>query len=441
MSSGQRVVLLSACALLACGLIAATAQAADPRAQLTRLFQFGLKNTPPAVAGANHQQQLLGRELGDDVRVDYAYGVVLAQQRRYDDALAYLSKYLTARPADLAAWRVRIWAEMQDQRYEAVLGSAATMGKLLAAAQPPQVSPEQLAAATFLGATFTYLERVRTGAIDAERLTANKNALLAQLGNRYRAAWDEGRTAVVSQFDQMNADREARLRGEQLASADKIKRTEAELADKVKEARGEREVTQASTEQLQSASRELSIIALHLNSLAQDRARLSAQIVVLQAQMAEVQQPTTTQLPAATTNRPSDTTPRPGDVFQRNATSTRTGVSLDRYAQAQTIAFALAAVNKQAFEIDREILALRTRAAELGDKGAQEAVRLAKSQQTAAKAAKKAGQLEKQLQRSESERQVRSKSAALTSRMTQFSTYVPLPYEQEAKRVLSWFAK
>ena len=98
----------------------------------------------------------------------------------------------------------------------------------------------------------------------------------------------------------------------------------------------------------------------------------------------------------------------------------------------------LTALNKQAFDMDRQILALQNRAAVLTGKGQQEVQSLAARGAAVQQAAKHAKIIEKKLRREEAA-PPKASTAALTSQMTSLSTYLPFPYEQEKKRVLAWF--
>jgi hypothetical protein len=209
------------------------------------------------------------------------------------------------------------------------------------------------------------------------------------------------------------------------------------LTDATSKAAVEREGQHAAAENTAESQRELRVVQQQLRSLAQDRTLLSAKIVALQASLQELSTPSFTES-SRVNNRGGDT-PRPGDVFTRIDTTVTRTMPLDRMAQAQSIALALATLNKQAFDMDRLILSLQTRGAELTGVSQAEFKKLAESQAEAEKAAKKAEKLSKQLERQEAA--VKKRPAGPTGRMLRFSTYAPLPYEQETKRVLSWFEK
>ena len=133
--------------------------------------------------------------------------------------------------------------------------------------------------------------------------------------------------------------------------------------------------------------------------------------------------------------RPDDAL-RLGGPVRRVDTYVNTA-DIGRWAQARTLAISLGRLNKQAFDMDRQILGLKIRAAKLMGDGTKAAELLEESATLSAKAEKRAAALERQLNRIKTPAAARSstpRSAAPTGRMAQFSTYVPFPYEQERER-------
>src|SRR5580700_4407043 len=81
-------------ALFAVFVAQSTLFGADLAKDTAKLFEFGTKNTPTAVAAAKSQFEQLKRIDPMDRRIDYAYGVALVNQHRYREALPLLSRYL-----------------------------------------------------------------------------------------------------------------------------------------------------------------------------------------------------------------------------------------------------------------------------------------------------------------------------------------------------------
>ena len=426
--------------MLAC-MIAAPALCAygdDARTGLAKLFDLGTNNTPPAVTAARKTAYRLKRANRHDTRIDYAYGVVLANQHRYEDAIRLVNNYLEAQPDDLSAHQVKIWAQLHHKAYADVLASADVLGEQLRAAPDGAPGDEEVEAARFLGVIFGYLELVLSDAVDHDQLAAQKNALLAHLHETHLSAFDQGRELVAEKRAQLEADRDARLQRAEDAIAEKKEQTIAALNDNLDRAADQKETIQSSTQQIRDAHRDLSVIQRQLASLEQDRALLTTQIISVQAQLAQILPP------------PVDV--RPSDPILRNRNSTTPGVlrvedltndpnatmSIDEFARASALSLAIAGLNQQAFDVDRRMFQLRTRAAELAGHGRQRARELAESRQIADTAARQADRLQKQLDRDDAA--LARSAAGPGRRAARFSTYVPFPYERETQRVLDWFA-
>ncbi len=389
----------------------------------TELFDAGHKNTPPAVALARRVAVEWKRQHPDDLRIDYAFGIVLANQRRYSDGRRLIGRYLSTRPDDLVAQRIKLWCEIEDGQCTSALESIALIGKMLALPDGDNPSPDQIVTARYIGVCFAFIKNIQPNGLDEHAFAEQKRALLGNFNEEYILAFDDGVNLVTSELEELKASRVARLKRAEEAADEKSKSITTDLNTSVEKIEAQRNTIQSSTEQVRDAQRELGVIRQQLASLGQDRVRLSAQIITLQTQINILQQ-------GAVVDRRI-----PGD--QRPVVP-RTEVDLAKIVQAQTLSLSLAALNKQAFDMDRLILSLQTRGAELSGTSQAEFKKLSESRAAAEKAAKKAEKLSKQLERQEAESL--KQPPRLTGRMTRFSTYAPLPYEEESQRVLGWFA-
>jgi hypothetical protein len=120
-------------------------------------------------------------------------------------------------------------------------------------------------------------------------------------------------------------------------------------------------------------------------------------------------------------------------------TNTMSGPTTSKFAQIMALSMALGGLNKQAFHMDRQLLSLQQRYAELTNESLEEADSLGRYDVAARQTARHAKAMEKKINRQSAAQ--KSSSTALTSQMTSLSTYLPFPYEQERKRVLAWFEK
>ncbi len=411
--------------LMACMIAAAPicARGADVAGGMEKLFAAGQRNAPPAVAAARQHAHTLKRASPKDVRIDYAYGVVLANQRRYDDAIRLLARYLKTQPRDFAAHQVKMWAEMQNKRYIDVLRSATAISKQLLPGQGVAPQDENVEMARFLGMVFAYFELVRSGLVDSQQLSKRKNALLARLGESYLTAFDEGRAAIAAKLEKLETERDNRIKRTQEAADRRKQQTQDALNLNRDKAATQQETIQASTEQLRDAQREFRLVQQRFVTLSQDRRALGLQFANVEAQMFQI----------AAENRDDDRVDSTGRFDIRDIDS-----PIAR-AQVTNLAIVLARLNVQIIEVDRKLRDLSERGALLTGRGRKEMRPLLESRAIAAKALKWADRLEKQITRSESG--LPRLTTASVARMLRFSTYFPLPYEREKERVLGWFAQ
>jgi hypothetical protein len=412
-------------------LAAAAASGAAPslRVEITTLLDSSVKNTPPAIAASRSQYERLKRAYPRNQRLDYAYAVVLINQRKYHDALPLLSQYLETAKRDISARRTKVMALIQDKRAADALQEAILLSQCLSEGDDANRERDYLEAAEFLGAVFGYLELVRPTAVDAQARTKGRDTVVSHLDDRVDA-FDRGRNAVAEQWTDFQKDRESEK--DQVTATSQRRRDQARQAldEDKKKAVGHAETAQAGQQDLQDAQRELSMLQTQLASLQNDRSRLTAQISAIQAQM---QQLTTASSTFSDQTQPGN--PRP--VIQ-TTTQTQT-IPFDRAVQATSLTFNLVTLNKQAFDMDRKILALQAKAAEATGKGNEGLEAREKSTAAIREAEKRAKVAERQLRQRVPTSNARI--AAINAKMTNFATYAPFPYEREKERVLGWFAK
>lgn len=411
---------------LCCGVIlaltAAAAQAAGTGPSVERMLAASGKMTPQAVAAVRDQYSALKRVHPGDARIDYGYGLALVNQHRYEDALEPLRRYRRSKPNDLSATSVLLWAELHARRYDDLLrdtaGVAATLRRL-----PADVDTAEIARR--LGVIVGYLEMVRPEAARRDAKDRCKAQILAALDGPKLKAFDEGRHHVERLLERLESERNRALDDKvnaTLRQRDAITKS----MDRQRDTLSDKEhVIRGRTDAIVDSQREAEVLQLKLASLDADRTKLAAQIMVVQAQIAELQQSGN-----VTYDNRRNGDPRTTSVTVQNR------LSWDRTIQIVGLATTLAALNKQAFEMDREILSLQSRGATLSRQSGENAQRLERDQTAALAAERKAAQLEKQLKRLDVPN---ARSKGPTGKMLLFSTYERLPFEAERQRVLEWF--
>jgi hypothetical protein len=419
----------------------------EPNPGIARLFELGAKSTPPAVAEARKQHESLKREHTKSARLDYAFALVLVNQHRYRDALPLVVGYLEANPNDLAARRTKIWIELQERQYSVAMDDCASLADLLPRPPVRNADKELADSARFLGTVFGYLELIKTNVVDVQQRTDCKTRVLTSLGDT-TAAFDEGRGLVVERLAALEQQRHATR--EQTATQLKKEREqfESELDEQRSNAAAEHETAQSSGEQLRESQRELSVIEQQLTTLNQYRARLSAQMIALQAQMIQLAEslgypnPFLALTGANVAQLPGQ---QPPTLQQLRGGPSAVAPTLNpawtnfRDPRVTSGMLSLVSLNKQAFDIDRQIVTLANRAAELNGKQQKQVADLERSEQAADRAAQRAKAVERQLER-QSDRPAPA-GGTLTGKMAALATYAPFPYEREKKRVLGWFTR
>lgn len=422
--------------VLAVSLARAPESSAAPTVgELAKLFAAGEKNTTPSVEAARQIAHALKRANRDDLRIDYSFGLVLANQRRYGEAQPLLARYVGAQRDDWTAHTVKLWNEMQAGQISAALDSMTELATLLSQSAADDPQAEQLAAAQFIGRCLAFLDRIPQKKIDEETVAARSAQIRSLLGERYQPALLEGWQSLSVQADEMLAAQNEQRDREQEKAAQKERQINNDLKDTAKQIAAQREKGQSSLDAARESQRELQNIRQQFASLSQDRALVSAQIITIQAQITTIQNS-----PIVVQGSTNTTTGTLGNVTGtlRTGTAIGGGVGIETIAQLQSLSLALATLNKQAFDMDRVLMGLQTRGAELAGISQIEFKKLAESEKTAASAAKRAQKLSKQLDRPET---TSSKHSSIAAKMARFSTFATLPYERETKRVLGWFEK
>ena len=440
MRSERQLSLAIALVLLLTTVFARLLAARELNSEVDSLFQLGMKNTPSAVAAAESHYERLKRDNPRDRRIDYAYAVVLVNQHKYLESIDLLTGLHQGSKPDIAASRAKVWALVQGRRISDALQEMVTLSQSLADSGDRDLAGKSNnETARFIGAMFGYLELVRPGTVDTDLRSKYRSLVLENLGDRYTPMFDAGRADVAERLAVLQSDRKLAQERKAESHTARLERDKATLDDDLGEIASKEEAKQWHLESMRDAQRELNIVNTQLVSLRVDRTRLTAQIVTVQALISESTRRTTV-LPNAVIDRRIPGTPELDVSTTRTRTTTTTaGPTSPEFAQVAALAVALGRLNKQAFDMDRRLLSLQQRSAELSDRSLRDADELDRHDAAAQRTAKRAKALEKKINRESAA--PRASTPALNSQMTALSTYLPFPYEQERKRVLAWFEK
>jgi hypothetical protein len=448
--------------LAACGR-SRPLDAAEVRAELAALFERGLKNTAPDVAAAKAQYARAKTALPGDPRIDYAYGLVLLNQRRYADAVPLVDKYAATNPGDRQAARVRLWALVQARRYTAALEAAVDFASRLP--RDPALQQADHDDVRYLGNLFGYLDAVRPPTLDLSIKADRTNELLALLGNARLPHFDLGRREVADRFTVMKGELVAAAERRARESQDQRQALAGDFSDAQADLARGADSMEESRQKGSDAQRSLSVLWQQLSSLSQERARLGAQMVFIQGQLSALQatrqativDPSFNDSTGERSNRTyvdgagnevrwvagQEFKNRLGETFRflpgENYSTTSTRVRTEDMMHGYLLGQRLATLNLHAVELDKRILALRAAGGNALAQRERESKALVTSEAAIRQAERRAASLEKQLRRLETAPP--PSAAATTAEMKRLATYLPLPYEQESKRILGWFGK
>jgi hypothetical protein len=423
--------LLGTRLIVAIAIFACPALARADGTPAARLFDAGVKNTPASVAEAKKQYERWKATDPSDVRVDYAYALVLVEQHRYGEALTKLNGYLESGSAELGDHCYKLWIQVQDRRYKEALADAVAISRRLPEQAGVRPERQYVEVAQFLGGLFGYLERARPEAVDAETLLQSKNEVLHRLGPQCLLAFDQVREEVVNQIaglqDDLAGEREAIVK----KAAEKAKETLGRQAGVVAQ---QHDAIESSKTQLADANQKFEVLQAQVRSLQTERARLGVRIAAIETQyqeMAEREQTSTTVRDRRVPGRDNPTTTR---------TTTSDVLDVRRSLELLPMANQLALLYKQVFDIDRRTLALAAEMSQASETYERESNAVIESQELTKKAQRKAAAAEKHLQRPP-KRVTNGRIAQLSAELIDFETYVPFPLEAEKERVLGWFSK
>ena len=215
--------------------VGADRDAAELEKHLRALLDAGTTKGSSALQAAEKHWRA-AKSLGTDARVDYAYGLVLSAQAKHKAAQEQFAAAVQhSGNADGAAWQALIWTQLISQQYDAGLAELQDYAKLVGQ-QSQAPAATRRAAAVWIGRTLEALDKcVETKAV-REQLPDQLVKIGSVLEDELRDAFDEGRQAVMDEYDALLAESEQ-------AKADAVK-------EQVQEQREEAEKIGAGLEQV-----------------------------------------------------------------------------------------------------------------------------------------------------------------------------------------------
>jgi hypothetical protein len=211
-------LIIFAPALLAWSGTPAPADEAELRSGIARLFEVGWQDALAARAQADRAY----REItSGDERAGYAYALVLMRQRRYDDAVKSLDALLKTDPEHLAARENKIRLLMLQKNFSAALPEINRLSRLVAAADQENLSQEKRREKLrFLGRLFGFLEGPAEGAAAVATVERTQREVESRFSDEELAIFDEARDGVLVRYEE-TIGQSQREREETLAEKEK----------------------------------------------------------------------------------------------------------------------------------------------------------------------------------------------------------------------------
>ncbi len=403
-STGRDVRVALAALALVLVACSTSARASDVPEQLRALFESGSKGTPSAVAAAKAKYDALHAAHPTDPRIDYAYGVVLINQRKYREATEMLARYLATDNPRLTAYCLQIGALVPLREFSKVLEQAVALAERLHAEAGGGTGANRQDAAQFLGMLFKYLELSRKDAPDARLLDECNREVVALLDESDAAAYLAGYNAAAKRHGELRAQYETQQEQvkERIEGRQERDKFTAEQARSASEAAVEK--SKYTKQQLREVQRRYGELQRQMTPLVMQRGILESGIVTRQSLIKQNQK--------ARDTRPEAT---------------------------QALNDEIDFLKRQIRQLDLQIEPLRVIAAKLESQAATHHFALAKAEDTSFRSERIGTQANRRIERADDK--LGSRSGVAESRLTLFSSYAPFSYELERKRVLGWFRK
>lgn len=199
------------------------AKHADLSEPIGRLLDFSAEPSAKSLQALEHNHRALPATIRNKPPVKYAYAVALIRQRRYQEASRVLHELVDERPDDAAAWRAKIWVELElDERIRAVtdleqLSSHAKAHQESGAERLPDKE-----SAEFFGAVCGYLAGPWSHKVREDVAKTIEDRLRAAFDDDSQSAFDAARAKVVESYEKFYQEHEERVQSEQAAKAKEL---------------------------------------------------------------------------------------------------------------------------------------------------------------------------------------------------------------------------
>jgi hypothetical protein len=394
------------------------------RQEIAGLFETGWSTTAASRSAADRTFEELSVVARKDPRSGYAYALVLMKQRRYEQAINELDNVLKREESNLAARENRIRLLMLTKNYSGALVELDRLSRIISEAPQEQFSPQRRhEVLRFIGRVVGFLEGPGESGVAAVTRNRAQREIESRLSEDGLVIYDEARDGVLARFGKSIGQAET---GREEAVTEKQRQRE--------EAKRDLEVQRT---QQQERAAELLGRADQLRKEIKDN----------EAEFAKAERPLLDRL--ARLERQAEIPRRElallladADSLRAAAARTEDPVERDRLLfRAQQLEILAARYDSDLAVLERQAAAVNAERAQIRDRFGREHAALVASGNSIDKELGLLGRGEKRLAMDEKRldkpitggtRAVR----ALEAEAGAFTTYEPLPLEEERQRLL-----
>jgi hypothetical protein len=197
----RRAILSSALALAALAPGGLQADEATLAAEIAALFDAGWSGTAASRSAADRAFEAVSDTSRADPRTGYAYALVLMKQRRYDESLKQLDAVLKIDAWNLAARQNKVRLLMLTRNYGGALVELNQVSRFLAEAPQEQLPPERRGESLrFLGRVIGFLEGPGESGVAIVTRQRAQREVESRLSDEELLVYDEARDAVLVRF-------------------------------------------------------------------------------------------------------------------------------------------------------------------------------------------------------------------------------------------------
>lgn len=215
---------------------------------LQDMFTVGYARSSTAVTEAQRHYELARADAKGDLRVEYAFALVLLKQLRNKEALTHLQ--LATKSSGMETWQARqalIWLQFVSHNDAVGFRDLSTFAKLLADA--PLTAPEREQYVTWIGQVVAALQKSAESVKQRDVVAREDEALKSILGTGLHPSFDKGKADVHALY--LLLDNDVQQTREMTQTRQKVERDEkqAQVADRLEGAAEKRESLKKTAEE------------------------------------------------------------------------------------------------------------------------------------------------------------------------------------------------